>query len=82
MELSAREVRDTLRMVYEIVKRAPGNCPSRAVAVGASALLVVASAVVSRMAITRFDQAARVEEHHLCEQCGIRRQCQQSRARS
>ncbi|MSQ27158.1 MAG: hypothetical protein EXR51_03340 [Dehalococcoidia bacterium] len=81
MELRTRDVGETLRMVFEIVKRAPVNCPSRAVALGASALFVVASAVMARLAITGFDQASRVEEHHLCEQCGIRRQCSQSRAR-
>ena len=80
MGLRSRDVGETLRLVYEIVKRAPGNCPSRAVAVGASALFLVASAVVARMAITGFDQASQVEDHHLCEQCGIRRQCKQSRA--
>jgi hypothetical protein len=80
LELHLREVRDTLRLVFEVVKRAPSNCPSRAVAVGASALFVVASAVVARMAITQMDQAHKVEPGHLCEQCGIRRQCKQSRA--
>ncbi len=82
MDLRTRDVLETLRLVCEIVKRAPSNCPSRAVAIGASALFVVASAVMARLAITRFDQASRVEEHHLCEQCGIRRQCKQSLARN
>jgi len=80
LELHLREARDTLRLVFEVVKRAPSNCPSRAVAIGASALFVVASTVVAHMAISRIEQAHKVEPQHLCQQCGVRRQCKQSRA--
>ena len=78
MELFALHVGQNLRVVYEIVKRAPKNCPSRALALGASALLVVASAVMARLAIVTAEDAREVRGEDLCRDCGVRRQCKQS----
>lgn len=78
MELQTIHAQQALRVVYEIVKRAPKNCPSKAVALGASALLVVASAVMARMAISSAEEAEHVREEELCRSCSIRARCKQS----
>ena len=48
------------------------------VSVGASALLVVASAIMGRLVITRPEEAARVEAQEFCRNCAVRPQCKQS----
>ncbi len=79
MAFHVTDVTQSLRVVHEIVKRAPKNCPSRAVAVGASALLVVASAVMSRFAISRPEDVWALQERHICAECSIRHQCKYRR---
>lgn len=81
MELPAFIARNNLRIVTEIVKRAPADCPSKLVAVGASALLVVASAVMARLAITRPEDALRVHSEDMCGACPVRPQCKYSLVR-
>lgn len=78
MELPAIHARQTLQVVYEIVKRAPSNCPSKAVALGASVLLVVASMVMARLAITTSEEASHVREEDMCRSCSISQHCKQS----
>ncbi len=78
MELPGFFARNHLRIISEIVKRAPTNCPSRALAVGASALLVVASAVMARMAITRPEDVLNVHSEDMCRECPVRPQCKHS----
>lgn len=78
MELPASAVRHSLQIAHAILKRAPKDCPSKMVAVGASALLVVASAVMSRLVITRPEEAAHVESKEFCMNCAVRPQCKQS----
>lgn len=78
MELPAFFARNHLRMISEVVKRAPANCPSKAAAVGASALLVVASAVISRMAITRPEDLTKVHSEDMCRSCPVQPQCKYS----
>ena len=80
MELPAAPVQRSLRLIYEIAKRVPEKCPSRMAAVGASALLVVASAVVAGMAIVDHARASKVEPGDCCRHCNIRRQCKESLA--
>ena len=81
MELPAAPVQRSLRLIYELAKRVPEKCPSRMAAVGASALLVVASAVIARMAIVDVGNAHRVHPRDMCRHCNIRRQCKESLAR-
>ncbi|MBM2826373.1 MAG: hypothetical protein HW403_437 [Dehalococcoidia bacterium] len=81
MELLTRSARQVIRLAYEILKKVPRDCPSKAVAVGASVLLVLASLVVARMAITTIDETRRVREEDLCGQCEMRTTCKVSRAR-
>jgi hypothetical protein len=78
VELPAFFARNNLRIANEIVKRAPSNCPSKAAAVGASALLVVASAVMARLAITRPDEVFKVHSEDMCRSCPVRPQCKYS----
>ena len=81
MDIPTPHTRQLLGMIYEIVKRAPKDCPTKLGALGASALLIVASTVMLRMAVTTTKQAARVRERQVCEACGVRRQCKLSRAK-
>ena len=78
MELPASFARNNLRIVNQIVLRAPKDCPSKLAAVGASALLVVASAVMARLAITRPEDALRVHGEDMCRACPVRPQCKYS----
>lgn len=78
MELPAITTQASLRVVYEIVKRAPKNCPSKAAALGASVLLVVASAVMARFAIANLEEARHIPEEELCRSCAVRGQCKES----
>lgn len=81
MELPAFFARNNLRIVNEIAKRAPADCPSKALAVGASALLVVASAVMARLAITRPEDVFKVHSEDMCRACPVRPQCKYSLVR-
>ena len=78
MELPAKAVQHSLRLVHDIARRVPEKCPSRKTAVGASALLVVASAVIAGMAIVDSRKAAKVEGKDFCRHCRVRRQCPES----
>ena len=78
MELPALPLRQSLNVAYELLKRAPRECPSKMVAVGASALLVVASAVMARMSIVRPEDTLRVEAAEFCRNCAVRPQCKHS----
>ena len=80
MELPAASIQRSLRLVYEIARRVPEKCPTRQIAVGASALLVLASAVVAGMAIVDSHHAERVEPKDCCLHCKVRRQCKESLA--
>ena len=81
MEFPTSSVSNTLRVVYEIVKRAPSNCPSKAAAVGASVLMVVASAVMARLAVTNVDDVANLPSADVCRECSIRNRCKFSQAK-
>jgi hypothetical protein len=81
LEFPASHIQKSLRLVYEIARRVPEKCPSRQVAVGASALLVVASAVIAGMAITNSAHAGRVQPKDICGHCKVRKQCKESLAR-
>lgn len=81
MELPVLFARNNLRIVNEIVKRAPADCPTKPVAVAASALLVVASAVMARLAITRPEDVLRVHSEDMCSACPVRPQCKYSLVR-
>lgn len=78
MELPATAVQRSLRLVHEIAKRVPERCPSRKTAVGASALLVVASAVIAGMAVVDARRASRVRPQDFCHHCNVRKQCKES----
>ncbi len=78
MELPAAAVQRSLRLVHEIARRVPEKCPSLKTAVGASALLVVASAVMAGMAIVDFRRAGHVQSKDICRHCRVRRQCKES----
>jgi hypothetical protein len=78
MELPASPLRQTLSVAFEVLKRAPTDCPSKLVAVGASALLVVASAVIARLAIVRPEDAHRVDAREFCMNCPVQPQCKHS----
>jgi hypothetical protein len=78
VELPGFFARNNLRIVNEIVKRAPSDCPSKAVAVGASALLVVAASVMARLAITRPEEVLNVHSEDMCRSCPVRPQCKYS----
>lgn len=81
MELPSGDVRTALRLVYEVLKKVPANCPSKAAAVGASVLLVLASAIISRFAITSVEHAGHVRSEDVCGQCDIRKSCRASLAK-
>ena len=81
MELPTASVQRSLRLVYEIARRVPEKCPSRHVAVGASALLVLASAVVAAMAVVDAGHANRVQPKDFCRHCNVRQQCKESLVR-
>ena len=78
MELPTPHLSNTLRVVYEIVKRAPTDCPSKMAAVGASVLLVVASAVMARLSIANVEEATQVHCEDMCRECSIRKGCKYS----
>lgn len=78
MELPAKAVQHSLRLVHDIARRVPEKCPSRKTAVGASALLVVASAVIAGMAIVDSRNAAKVQGKDFCRHCKVRTQCPES----
>ena len=78
MELPSFFARNNLRIITEIARRAPAECPSKAVAVGASALLVVASSVMARMSITRPEEALEVHSEEMCRSCPVQPQCKYS----
>ena len=81
MEIPSIGAGRVLRLAYEILKKAPWDCPSKAAAVGASVLLVVASLVMSRLAITNLDDARKVREEDMCQSCDLRTTCKVSRVR-
>ena len=81
MELPNRDTRTVLRLVYEVVKKTPFNCPSKAAAVGASVLLVLASAIISRFAISTMEEANHLRSEDICGECDLRHTCKASMAK-
>ncbi len=75
MEVIASAAQKSLRLAHEIARRAPERCPSKLAAVGASVLLVVATAVAARLAVHQPEDLLRVHESDVCRQCRIRDHC-------
>ena len=81
LELPNTHTRTVLRLVYEVVKKTPLNCPSKAAAVGASVLLVLASAIISRFAISTMEEVNHLRSEDICGGCDLRNTCKHSLAK-
>ncbi|GEM_PF-2407501 len=81
MELPNIHTRSALRLVYEVVKKTPLNCPSKGAAIGASVLLVLASAIISRFAISTIEEANHLRSEDICGGCDLRKTCKHSMAK-